>query len=259
MKHKIESFSQGPRKFTVAFAHPANNPFKTVPKDATGRQTGSVTQPRSSSSSFGAGTGQGGFNSGGFRHRGGMGGRERGGGGAGGPAGGMHQSHFNRGFGGGPQMNGMGGNFGAGHMGGGGFGGQMNNAGAFNNFNPGGMMMGGMRGGGPNRGGFNNFNRGGGGNMMMGGMGGMGGMPMGANMGMPMMGGMPGTSNLPPAPQKRPRLRMVSDLITKMDRSVGFGGAPQGHFNPAFFPNQQMGTNGGDNWNPHGAKRPRPE
>ena len=39
----------------------------------------------------------------------------------------------------------------------------------------------------------------------------------------------------------------------------GFGGGSQPHFNPAFFGNQQSGGGGDGNWNPHGAKRPRPE
>lgn len=38
----------------------------------------------------------------------------------------------------------------------------------------------------------------------------------------------------------------------------GFGGG-QNHFNPGFFPQSQGGGGGEGNWNPHGAKRPRPE
>ena len=43
-----------------------------------------------------------------------------------------------------------------------------------------------------------------------------------------------------------------------------FQGGPQAHYNPAFFPQQQHqqvggGVAGDSAWNPHGAKRPRPE
>ncbi|KAI9719154.1 MAG: hypothetical protein M1828_006336 [Chrysothrix sp. TS-e1954] len=126
-------------------------------------------------------------------------------------------------FGGAPQMSGMP------MQNGGGFNNPM--GGFFNGFNNrgggmNGMMGNNMRGGGGSRG-----NRGGGMNMM-------GGMPMGmANYGMGMnMAGM------------------------GMNNMGGFGGTPQGHFNPAFF--QTAGGGGmaqGGDWNPHGAKRPRPE
>lgn len=44
----------------------------------------------------------------------------------------------------------------------------------------------------------------------------------------------------------------------------GFQNGPQAHYNPAFFPQQQNqqvagGVAGDSAWNPHGAKRPRPE
>ncbi|KAF1966947.1 hypothetical protein BU23DRAFT_573601 [Bimuria novae-zelandiae CBS 107.79] len=123
------------------------------------------------------------------------------------------------GYGGPGPMN----NFGGGPMGG------MNNFGA-GNFRGG--MMGGMRGG------MNNRGRGG---MGMNNMGGMN-MPMGNNMmgmgsGMGMMGGNMGM----------------------MGGGMGPGGfsGNQTHFTPGFFPQSQAGGDG--NWNPHGAKRPRPE
>ena len=65
---------------------------------------------------------------------------------------------------------------------------------------------------------------------------------------------------------KSPILSQNSSL--KRDLSLsgqgGFQGGPQAHYNPAFFPQQQNqqvagGVVGDSAWNPHGAKRPRPE
>ncbi|KAI9819223.1 MAG: hypothetical protein M1827_007379 [Pycnora praestabilis] len=57
------------------------------------------------------------------------------------------------------------------------------------------------------------------------------------------------------SPQKNGTLRRSSDHTGQ----GGFQG-PTPHFNPAFFnQNQAMGGGGDGNWNPHGAKRPRPE
>lgn len=125
-------------------------------------------------------------------------------------------------------------------------------AGGMNNFGGGfnrGGMMGGMRGGMNNRGrgggmGMNSMgmNMPMGGNMM--GMGaGMGAGMMGMNN-MGMMGGM-GTS----------RYLFLCASLTVLGGPGFTGNQPQ--FNPAFF-NQNQGGNDG-NWNPHGAKRPRPE
>ncbi|KAB2580621.1 Nuclear polyadenylated RNA-binding protein 4 [Lasiodiplodia hormozganensis] len=242
LKHTIESFGQGQqyaKKHSASYHAPHVNPYRTLPKDVPNRKDGNRNDNRSSSGSFGGGSGMntsfnnsGGFRGGrgGFNNRGGMnnmGYNNRGG--FNGPMGGGNMGPSG-GFGGGPM-----GGFGGGPMGG------MNNMG-FNNFGRGGMM-GGMRGGMANRGrgGMNggmNAN-------MMGGMGPMGGMAgMGMNPGM--MGGMGGNMNMG---------------MGGMQGGFGGGGA-QPHFNPAFFGNQQSGGGGGGgdgNWNPHGAKRPRPE
>lgn len=243
LKHTLESFGQGQQhvKKPSAVFHPAHiNPYRTLPKDVPGRKESGRQDNRSNSGNFSSnnqGGGQGGmqqnsFNNQGGSFRGGRGGNfqnRNGAGGIGGQMGGFQNRNFSSPVGsmgvGGYGAPGPMGGFGASPMGG------MNQ---FGNFGRGGNMMGGMRGGMPQ-------NRGGRGGMggMMGGMGmggmsmGMPGMPMGgmgANMGM--MGGMgPG----------------------------GFGGSAQPHFNPAFFNQAQQGGGGGDNWNPHGAKRPRPE
>ncbi|KAF4310014.1 Nucleotide-binding alpha-beta plait [Botryosphaeria dothidea] len=194
LKHTIESFGQGQqyaKKHSASYHAPNVNPYRTLPKDVPNRKDGGRNDNRSSSGSFGGGSGMNNnFNSnpsgfrggrGGFNNRGGMnnmGYNNRGGfngpmgGGGMGPGGG---------FGGGPM-----GGFGGGPMGG------MSNMG-FNNFNRGGMMGGGMRGGMANRGrgGMNGGMNAG----MMGGMGGMGPMGgMGMNPGM--MGGMGGNMNM---------------------------------------------------------------
>ncbi|KAJ4286291.1 hypothetical protein N0V90_013325 [Kalmusia sp. IMI 367209] len=131
-------------------------------------------------------------------------------------------------------------NFSGGHMGGnmGNYGvpGAMNNFGMNNfggNFNRGGMM-GGMRGG------MNNRGRGG---MGMNNMGGMN-MPMGNNM-MGMGGGMGMMGN---------NMGMMGGA---MGGAPGTFAANQAQFNPAFYNQNQAGGDGA--WNPHGAKRPRPE
>lgn len=169
-----------------------------------------------------------------------------------GPAGGNMGSGAMGGFAGAGPMN----NFG------GGMGGMNNNFGG--GFNRGGMMGGGMRGGMNNRGGR-------GGNMGMNNMGGGMGMPMGGNMmgmgggmmgmggNMGMMGGMGMSRSLnyacpkPLSPSQVVRLANESALVG----APGGFGANQPHFNPAFFNQNQGGGDG--NWNPHGAKRPRPE
>ncbi|KAF2264349.1 hypothetical protein CC78DRAFT_553519 [Lojkania enalia] len=230
LKHQLESFYKDQahaKKPTAVFNPPHINPFKTLPKDVPARNKNQGD--RSSSGSFGGnqgGSSGGNFNRfnnnrGNFNNRGNMN---------------NNMGFQNRNFSGpaGGNMGGYGGpspmnNFGGGPMGG------MNNFGG-GGFNRGGMMGGNIRGGMGNRGGRGGMggmgNMGGGGmNIPMGGnMIGMGGnmMGMGGNMGM--MGGMGGPG--------------------------GFGGN-QPHFNPAFF-NQNQGGNDG-NWNPHPAKRPRPE
>ncbi|OCK83815.1 hypothetical protein K432DRAFT_164962 [Lepidopterella palustris CBS 459.81] len=246
LKHTLESFGQGQqhvKKPSAAF-HPAHiNPYRTLPKDVPGRKEGGRQDNRITSGNFSSGGQSGGqgvmqqnnySQSGSFR--GGRGGnyqnRNNNTGGMAGNMGGFQNRNFSSPVGG----MGVGGYGAPGPMTGFG-GGPMAGMNQFGNFGRGGNMMGAMRGGMPqNRGG-----RGGIGTMAGGiGMGNMGmgnigmGMPamgmggMGANMGM--MGGMgPG----------------------------GFGAA-QAHFNPAFFPQAQQGGGGGD-WNPHPAKRPRPE
>jgi len=109
----------------------------------------------------------------------------------------------------------------------------------FNNFNRGGNMMGGMRGAGMPQ---NRAGRAGMGNMM--GNMGIGGMGMGMpNMGMGAMGG---------------NMAMMGGM-GGMGAAGGFGQAAQPHFNPAFFNQAAQQGSGDGNWNPHGAKRPRPE
>lgn len=236
LRHQIDAAYKDQahaKKPTAIFNAPHVNPFKTLPKDAPVRDK---NRDGGRGNYSGGGGGQGGsFNR--FNNRGNFNSNR---GGAG---------FQNRNFSG-P----VGGNMG-GPMGGFGGPGPMNNfnpMGGMGNFNPGfnrgGMMGGGMRGGMGNRGG-----RGAGGMGMGGGMGGMPGgmgMPMGGNMmGMMGAGSMPMGGNM----------GMMGGM-----GGPGFGGN-QGHFNPAFFPGQSPGAGagsggGGDgNWNPHGAKRPRPE
>jgi hypothetical protein len=178
-KHQIELPEEGqavPKKHSVIYSSPNNNPFRTLPKDAPAR--GKDVGSRGGGNMGGyndRGTNNNGGNfGGGFRGRGGYNNNNRGG--------------YNRNFSGANMGGGFNNNN---NMGGGGGFNNNNNMGGNFGFNRGGMMGGSMRGG-PmgmrgGRGGMNNMN-----NMnngMMGGMGGMGGMgmPMG---GMPGMGGM---------------------------------------------------------------------
>jgi len=253
LKHQLEAYykdAQQGKKPNVVYQPTHINPFKTLPKDAPPREK---RDNRSSSGHFGGGQSgnQGGYNrGGGFGGRGGYGPRS-------------NQVNFqNRNFSG-P----AGGNMGMGGYGGGnampGFGGAVNNMNPINNFNHRGGMMGGMRGGMGNprgRGGANMMGNMGamgamGGNMPMGGMGGMGmGMGMGGmpgNMGMMGMGMSPFLS----PPYFPSRFSTDSQLG---GGAAGFGAGAQPHFNPAFF-GQNQGGGGDGNWNPHGAKRPRPE
>ncbi|KAF2709453.1 hypothetical protein K504DRAFT_274505 [Pleomassaria siparia CBS 279.74] len=240
LKHQVDTIYKDQahaKKPTAVFNPPHINPFKTLPKDVPAREK-NTRGDRAVSSSYSGhqNSNQGGnynrFNNnrGNFNNRG---------------ANNNNMNFQNRNFGGpvgGNMGGGMGGygspapmnNFGATPMGG------MNNFGG-GGFSRGGMMAGGMRGGMQNRGGR-------GGNMGMNNMGAMN-MPMGGNM-MGMGGGMMGMGG---------NLGMMGGL----GNSGGFGGA-QPHFNPAFFnqaqqqqQQQQQGSDG--NWNPHGAKRPRPE
>ncbi|OJD37464.1 rrm domain-containing protein [Diplodia corticola] len=236
---------------------------------------------------------RGGMNSMGYNNRGGFNGPM--GGGNMGPGGGFGGGPMG-GFGGGPMggMNNMGfNNFGRGGGGGGGgmMGGMRGGMGGRGRGGMNGGMNAGMMGGmGPMGGmGAMGMNPG-----MMGGMGGNMNMGMG---GMQEIGNTnpittpditivsekprqysPSQSLLdshpsPPAQNQalhcRPGFGFGSDTSSVLDYSIvnrsivltgGFGGGAQPHFNPAFFGNQQSGGGGGDgNWNPHGAKRPRPE
>ncbi|KAF2747495.1 hypothetical protein M011DRAFT_494280 [Sporormia fimetaria CBS 119925] len=229
LKHQIEAIykdqAQG-KKPSAIFNPPHLNPFKTLPKDVPARDKNRGDR---SSGSYGGPQGNnpgGNFNR--FNNRGGF--NNRG-----------NQNAGYRNF-----SAPMGGNM-AGGMGGFGGAGAMNNfvppMGGMNNFgggfNRGGAMMGGMRGGMNARGGR-------GGAMGMNPMGGPMNMPMGNNM-MGMPGGMMGMGgNMP----------MMGGGMD--DAGAGGFGAGQAHFNPAFFGNNNMGGNDGA-WNPHGAKRPRPE
>jgi hypothetical protein len=136
-------------------------------------------------------------------------------------------------------------------------------------FNRGGMMNGGMRGGGMQnrggRGGNMGMNNMGAMNMPMGGnMMSMGGGMMGGNMGvmggsMGMMGGMGRLGAVPACDTPFPlEIGKCADNGFDIGAPGGFGAA-QPHFNPAFFNQAQQGGGGDGNWNPHGAKRPRPE
>jgi hypothetical protein len=222
LKHKIDSLSHETDKTTkkhAQFHNPHTNPYKTLPKDNPGRNAGNRPDNRGGNFQNNQGNNQRSFSAGNFRGGGNFNNR-----------GGMNNNTnnmgggFNRNFTS-PPMGGMPntGSFGGPPMGG--FNANSMGMQQFGNaFNRGGMMGAAMRGGMPqNRGGRGGMNPGMMGNMGMGGMG-MPGMPMG-NMGMGAMQG-------------------------------GFGG--QGHFNPLFF-NQNQGGGDGGNWNPHGAKRPRPE
>ncbi|KAF2007243.1 hypothetical protein P154DRAFT_592462 [Amniculicola lignicola CBS 123094] len=245
LKHQIDQFYKDQahvKKPTAIFNPPHVNPFKTLPKDVPAREkrggdrssTGNYSNDRGGGNNFNRFNNRGNFNSnnrggGGYNNRnfsspvgGNMGGNMGGGAGMGGYGGQQGMSNF-----GNPMAGGMASGFGGG-------------------FNRGGGMMG-MRGGGMN----NRGGRGGGSGGMgaMGGMPGMGGgmpgmnMPMGAGM-MGMAGGM---MNMGGA---------MGNNMGMMGGPGGFGGG-QGHFNPAFFGQNQGGSDG--NWNPHGAKRPRPE
>ncbi|KAL1301575.1 hypothetical protein AAFC00_005809 [Neodothiora populina] len=216
------------KKYTIIYARPEYNPFKTSPKDAPrNNKTGQVGAYNNS----GPAGGYNNNNMGGGGYRGGRGGFNRGG---------MNN------------MNSMGGGM---ARGGGNFGNPMMNggfnpamAGGYNaamggGFNNRGNMMGGMRGGagfqgrGGGRGGFNNP------------MAAMGGMPN-MNMGvMPnMMGGMGAMNGM-------------GGMPNMMGAMGGMGGVG-GYANPNFF-NQGAGAGsaspGMSPANPHGAKRPRPE
>ncbi|KAF2198954.1 hypothetical protein GQ43DRAFT_137416 [Delitschia confertaspora ATCC 74209] len=229
LKHQLESYyqdSQQGKKPSVVFNPAHINPFKTLPKDVPTRDK---RDNRSSSTSYtgSQGSGQGNYSRGGgynrnFNNRGG------------------NQMGFqNRNFSGPAGNMGMAGGYGAPNTMGGFGGGPMGNMNQFSNFSQRGGMMGGMRGGMGSRGGR-------GGNMMGGGMGGMpmaGNMPMGG-MGMGM--GMPG-------------MGANMGMMGMGGGAAGFSGGAQPHFNPAFFGQNQGGSGGEGNWNPHGAKRPRPE
>jgi hypothetical protein len=257
-KHQLDSIykdQQHAKKPTAVFNPPHINPFKTLPKDVPARDKS--RGDRASSQSYGGnqgGTGGGNYNRfnnnrGNFNNRGGQNNA------------GFQNRNFSSpvgggmgagmGFGGPAPMN----NFGANPMGG------MNNFGG--GFNRGGMM-GGMRGGMNNRGGrggnMGMNNMGAGMNMpMAGGMMGMGGgmMGMGGNMGM--MGAM-GTTHFHQnrdTPHSTSPTTAFSSLTRFPAGGPGGFAGQQPHFNPAFF-NQNQGV-AEQNWNPHGAKRPRPE
>ncbi|PGH26655.1 hypothetical protein AJ80_01601 [Polytolypa hystricis UAMH7299] len=242
-KHKIETLitaQQSSRKYTITYANPQTNPFRTLPKDNPMRKD---DRSRSaSSSSFSSPTGQ--------NMNFGMSGGYRGGRGGGFNRGGMNTNMggFNRNFSA-PVAAGfqapMGGGFQGAPMGGMG-----QSYGGFSNRGGGGMMgsnmrggPGGMRGG---RGGMagpgNMMPVGGVGGVGVGGVGGMGGMGMGG-MG---MGGMPN--------QMGGMMGMPGNM--GMQAQTGFQN-PNPHFNPAFFNQPHAGNEGA--WNPHGAKRTRQE
>jgi hypothetical protein len=262
LKHQLDALYKDQahaKKPTAVFNPPHINPFKTLPKDVPAREKNNRgDRPSSSNYSGHQGSQQGGnynrFNNnrGNFNNRGAN----------------NNMGFQNRNF-----SSPVGGNMG-GAMGGYGAPAPMNNfggnpMGAMNNFggggfNRGGMMNGGMRGGGMQnrggRGGNMGMNNMGAMNMPMGGnMMGMGGgmMAMGGNMGM--MGGMGRSSAVltcdPPSLHSR---EDFADMMFDIGAAGGFGAA-QPHFNPAFFNQAQQGGGGDGNWNPHGAKRPRPE
>ena len=175
VKHKIDALVEAQaykQKFTVSFASPSSNPFKTLPKDGNARNN--VQGNRTSSGNFNpsntGGPSHGGYNSGNYRGRGTYNNNNRGGFNRGGfsqpPAGswqGVGMGGFQN-----PAMGGM--------------------QSYTNNFgNRGGMLGGGMRGGNMNmRGGRGGMNQ----NMMGGYMGAMnmGGIPN-MGIGMPQMNG----------------------------------------------------------------------
>lgn len=226
LKHQIEQLFKDQahaKKPTAIFNLPDNNPFKTSPKEVPPREKKNYND-RAPTSNYhnqnGGNYNRFNNNRGNFNARGG------------------NAGYQNRNFPT-PAAGNMGGNMGD-------YGAQppMNNFGSGGNmpvgmnsfgggFNRGGMMGGGMRGGMNNRGG-----RGGMGMTPMGGMG----MPMGGNM-MGMGAGMMGMGG-------------NMGMMGGMGMTQGFGGGYQPSFNPTF--NQNAGGNDG-NWNPHGAKRPRPE
>ncbi|KAH0565513.1 hypothetical protein GP486_001087 [Trichoglossum hirsutum] len=271
-KQKIEAFhGQGysTKRHTVSFTSPTTNPFRTLPKDAPARakdgqrdrdnrsQTGSYNSPTGITSgpnppqvNFGMNNmGGGGFRGG----RGGFGGR-------GAPMSNMAGGAYGQRSFSGPMGGGAPGGFQTSPMGfqGSPMPGMPQFGGGFQNR---GGMMGGMRGG-PigNRGG-----RGGmaGPNGMMGNMGGMGMGGMGMGGGIPsQMGGMGGGMNMGQMGAGGQGMDgfnnpMVGGFNGPMMGPGGFQG-PTPHFNPAFFGPSQNGAGDG-NWNPHGAKRPRPE
>lgn len=141
---------------------------------------------------------------------------------------------------------------------GGGFGGR-------GDFNRGGGSFGGMQGGfqGPQMGGMNFGGRGGMGGPRSGRGGGFGGQMN------PMSGMMPGMGMPGPAFNMNMMAGgeslIVLGIVTRGHETndcllLGYGAQPQQFMNPAFFGGgggQQM--NAGGNWNPHGAKRQRPE
>ncbi|KAI1815423.1 hypothetical protein GGS20DRAFT_584529 [Poronia punctata] len=189
-KHQIEQaegagVQPGAKKHTVIYSSPTTNPFRTLPKDSTGRGKDIPSARGGAAGNF---NDRGGGGGGGFRGRGGFNG----------PRGG-----FNRNFQGGNMGGGGGGGFHNNNNmggGGGGFGGGGGGFGFNNPMGPGGNFgfRGGMMGGNMNPG-----MRGGG---MRGGRGGMGpGMNPGVNPGMNngMMGGMGGMP-MPMMPFQQP-------------------------------------------------------
>ncbi|CAG8922258.1 unnamed protein product [Penicillium salamii] len=244
-KQAISKTTENGRNHTAAYANPAMNPFKTLPKDTPMRQSNGPTRGnyQGGSNNFGHN------NAGNYRGRGNF--NNRG-----------NYNNFNRGghnnfnpmpFQGG-NANPMMGNFGGGPMGG------MPNYG-FNN--RGGPMMGGnMRGGPRGRGG----NPMGGHNMMGMGMnpamGGMGGMnPMGMNPMMSNMGGNMGPNMGPGMGNMGPNMGNMG-----MQGQAPFQGGPTPPFNQGQNQGQNQAQNqagfynanqGGPGSNPHGAKRSR--
>ncbi|ORY19904.1 hypothetical protein BCR34DRAFT_582104 [Clohesyomyces aquaticus] len=240
LKHQLESFYKDQahsKKPTALFNPPHINPFKTLPKDVPAREKN--RGDRSSSGNFSSeGGGRGNYN----RFNNTRGNFNRGGGGMNnnmgfqnrnfsGPAAGNMGAAMGGGMG--AAMGGYGAPAPINNFGGAAMGGMPNFGGGFNN--RGGMMGGNMRGGMNARGGR-------GGSMGMGNMGG--------GMNIPMAGG-----NMMGMPGNMMGMGGNMGMMGGMGGPGGFGAA-QPHFNPAFF-NQNQGGDG--NWNPHGAKRPRPE
>lgn len=244
LKHQVEQLFKDQahtKKPTAIFNPPHHNPFKTLPKDVPARDKNRNDQQSGGFNNRGGGNfNRFNNNRGNFNRGGNMGYQNRNfsgpaGGNMGGQMGGYGGQGGMQNFGGNPMM--------AGNTFGGGF-------------NRGGNMMGGGMRGGMNsrggRGGMGMNNMGGGMQMPMGGNMMMGGGMMGGGMNMPMMNGM-GESALYQV--LTPNERLADSDGTA---GAGFGGQPQ--FNPGFFPNQQQQPQGGnEHFNPHGAKRPRPE